>query len=512
LTIILTFLVLACVATRLLAVGIWLYNPLHSFNRWWMPFLVLLYCFIVVVIGFYAIEMEKEKMLRLISIFLVLGQFFLSLAITFLSPLTYMLLPWLVINPASNSYFSTAVETKNLLKLLQHFEKKMPNHIQDAFGREWQPRSPKANEPPLISHAATQAPGLIVFCGITRQIVMKLPFLIWFAEQILLLSPGVTTEEIAKAMQRWHNVSVTSEDVAAALWCAVVYIIIGCGAIFFIIHIGKLIKNLKVGWGSAALFAIIPAFHIFTPSVDQMYPTVTAMITFLVIFALHCIVTNISKSFFAFIVAGFVLGFSIFINLGFIVLLPFCIFLICINACQMPKHFRGHFLGIISFIAAFLITLFALCLLTGCNIWAVFRKSDMLRMQLYSIHTPRPYLPWVWGNLVDFFVFTGIPLTIGFMYQVTREMKAAVKEHSLSSFSPMLWAFILTFFLLLFSGKVRGEAARMWLFLTPMVVVPASIALDELGIWEQKEWAIAILTLQSLNALVLQEFLRVWGV
>ena len=89
-----------------------------------MPFLVLLYCFIVVVIGFYAIEMEKEKMLRLISIFLVLGQFFLSLAITFLSPLTYMLLPWLVINPASNSYFSTAVETKNLLKLLQHFEKR----------------------------------------------------------------------------------------------------------------------------------------------------------------------------------------------------------------------------------------------------------------------------------------------------------------------------------------------------------------------------------------------------
>ena len=136
----------------------------------------------------------------------------------------------------------------------------------------------------------------------------------------------------------------------------------------------------------------------------------------------------------------------------------------------------------------------------------------MLRMQLYSIHTPRPYLPWIWGNIVDFFVFIGIPLTIGFLWQILKELASGIKERSLSSFSPILWAFVITFIILLLSGKVRGEAARMWLFLTPMVIIPASIAFDEFGIWEHKEWLGIIIALQGLNNLILREFLRVWGI
>jgi hypothetical protein len=210
-----------------------------------------------------------------------------------------------------------------LIKLLQNFDKKMPNHIQHAFGQEWEPRSPCANEPPLISHAATQSPGPIIFCGIIRKIVLKFPPLIWLAEQILAFSPGTTTKEIANYMKQWHNVFVTPKDVAAALWCAVVYIIVGCSTVFFLVHIGKLTKNLQVGWGSAVLFATMPAFHMFTPSVDQMYPLITAIVVFLIIYGIH---QDVTLSLLVFTIAGFILAIGVFLNLGLVTLLPlsFC--------------------------------------------------------------------------------------------------------------------------------------------------------------------------------------------
>jgi ABC-type Na+ efflux pump permease subunit len=103
-------------------------------------------------------------------------------------------------------------------------------------------------------------------------------------------------------------------------------------------------------------------------------------------------------------------------------------------------------------------------------------------------------------------------LADGFLWQILKELASGIKERSLSSFSPILWAFVITFIILLLSGKVRGEAARMWLFLTPMVIIPASIAFDEFGIWEHKEWLGIIIALQGLNNLILREFLRVWGI
>jgi hypothetical protein len=505
----LTFFISICIATQKLTVGVWLFNPLHSFSRWWMPMLALLCCYIIAIFGFLAIEKKEKKMFHLATISLAFMQFLLALAVTFLSPLTWMLLAWLVINPASNAYFSTAAETKSLIKLLQNFDKKMPNHIQHAFGQEWKPRSPCANEPPLISHVATQSPGPIIFCGIIRKIVLKLPPLIWLAEQILAFSPGTTTKEIANYMKQWHNVFVTPKDVAAALWCAVVYIIVGCSTVFFLVHIGKLTKNLQVGWGSAVLFATMPAFHMFTPSVDQMYPLITAIVIFLIIYGLH---QDVTLSLLVFTIAGFILAIGVFLNLGLVTLLPLSFLLTFMFSWKVKKKLSECFFNFMTFLASFLSPLLALLILLDCNLWLIFKKSDMLRMQLYSIHTPRPYLPWIWGNIVDFFVFIGIPLTIGFLWQILKELASGIKERSLSSFSPILWAFVITFVILLLSGKVRGEAARMWLFLTPMVIIPASIAFDEFGIWEHKEWLGIIIALQGLNNLILREFLRVWGI
>jgi hypothetical protein len=192
------------------------------------------------------------------------------------------------------------------------------------------------------------------------------------------------------------------------------------------------------------------------------------------------------------------------------------------------------FASVAAFFAGLALPLLLLRVLWGYDLVRVFLTSNGLRDSLY--YHQRPYILSMLNNLLDYFVFAGVPLALLFLWSATRRTRSSAEEldtaanspepglHDAadavpkSSFAPgrlmrgapVLFALLLVLVALEISGRVRGEAARMWMFLMPpLAVIAAPLARD---LWKENRavlgWALA---LQTAQILVFQYFVRVWG-
>jgi hypothetical protein len=132
----------------------------------------------------------------------------------------------------------------------------------------------------------------------------------------------------------------------------------------------------------------------------------------------------------------------------------------------------------------------ALWLATGFNPIASFRHA-LANQAAYAVFLNRPYLRYALFDPYDFFLGAGIvalPLLLFQLYRVPRDFDPTRKEVALTLIG---LATILTIDL---TGTLRGEAARVWLFLLPLLVVPVALELYRFR-WR---WRIAIFSMQWL--------------
>lgn len=119
---------------------------------------------------------------------------------------------------------------------------------------------------------------------------------------------------------------------------------------------------------------------------------------------------------------------------------------------------------------------FLLYIWTSYSPWTVFTVARQ-NQQLFMADFPRPYSYFVFGDLVDFFFFLGIPLTVLIGLNLIQVIKK-IKKHETLILDALFIAFLLTLLIYNLTGLVRGEAARVWLFLIPLAVaslVPFSL-------------------------------------
>lgn len=91
-----------------------------------------------------------------------------------------------------------------------------------------------------------------------------------------------------------------------------------------------------------------------------------------------------------------------------------------------------------------------------------------------------------------------LPLVIAYLYRVSREFDLTRQDIALSILG---LATILTVDL---TGVLRGEAARVWLFLQPLLIVPAALELSRFrGRWRTALFAMQWLILVCLKAKML---------
>jgi hypothetical protein len=241
-------------------------------------------------------------------------------------------------------------------------------------------------------------------------------------------------------------------------------------------------QETKTRLTACALYALIPGLIVFLPEFDQAYPIISMFLILLWVRSLDG-----SKT------APFFMGAVLFVSTLFAYnLLIVGAFLVYYSAYWIWQegNARGSIFKLLRAAAPALLVFAALhtilWLTTGYRAWASFHhalanQSELLK-QIY-----RPYVPYVLTDPYDFALGAGIlaaPMALIHVFKSIKKLKQ--REAALTVIG---MATILTVDL---SGLLPGETARVWLFLQPLLIVPAAIELATVS-WP---WRFSIFTVQ----------------
>jgi hypothetical protein len=238
---------------------------------------------------------------------------------------------------------------------------------------------------------------------------------------------------------------------------------------------------------ASAFYALLPATTLFFPEMDQVYPILSMLLILYWCRSLDSKQRIPPESLYL----GAILFLSTFFAYNLLTVGAFLAYYGLYWAWQRGWTISSSIALLInSGIAAGVCAgaYLALWLATGFNPIASFHH-----VRAYLATDPwylnRPYLRSALFDPYDFFLGAGIlalPLLMFQLYRVLRDFDPTRKEVALTLIG---LATILTIDL---TGTLRGEAARVWLFLQPLVVVPVAMELYRFR-WR---WRIAIFSMQ----------------
>ncbi|MBI5127608.1 glycosyltransferase family 39 protein [Candidatus Roizmanbacteria bacterium] len=413
----------------------WPYLFINTLNRIWMPLTVIT----LILSLFYFLEKKvKWNSFVLLGLLVTLSYLF-QLSILYFGRSGISVLIHRIINPNLNGYFTEAIKIKNLSEFLSGYQNNVLNYSM---------------------HATGHPPGSVLFLWLIEKIINFIPLLKNLAVNL------IPKHQDVKII--WNSLTITQRSTAVV--SAFIIPIIGSLNIIPLFYIAKNLFDNKTALRSTVLAVFIPALTLFTPLSDVFFP-----IFFLTSF-LFFIKGLKSNSQVLVFISGLLFAFGIFFSLS---LLP----LSFIYLLYLIKKKRLIF-SFLTGLSIFYIIIF----LTGYNVITV---SYTL---MTGLPKNRPYLIWTFYNLYDFFVFTGIPITITYMTLFFKKIR-----------EPLFVSFTLMILFLNFSGAVRGEVGRIWLpLMFPLVLVVGNFLTNKLKLTTKA--FLIILIMQSVQILALQEF------
>lgn len=217
---------------------------------------------------------------------------------------------------------------------------------------------------------------------------------------------------------------------------------------------------------AGALWALVPARSLFTPSLDQALP----------LLLLGAAALAVGEGWVRKGVAGALLALACFISYGALAVVP----LVALAAWIADKQPRA----LLALAAGFAVPWLLLVLFAGYDPWTSFAAA--MRAHRAIAVAPRGYLTWLLWNPYDFALLLGPAVALP-------ALGALALRGRLRAAAAVLWG---TLALLLLSGGVRGEVGRIWLPFMPWACLLAAAVLT-------RREAPALLALQALLACVL---------
>jgi hypothetical protein len=222
-----------------------------------------------------------------------------------------------------------------------------------------------------------------------------------------------------------------------------------------------------------AFYALIPGLVLFFPQFDQVYPIFSMLM-------IYFWERSLRKSRHNAIYFGLILFISTFFAYNLLLIGAFHI-LSAIVFLSSNRNVSGRIWIVVSTsmiaIGTAVICFSILFLVTGFN--PVLSFGHALEGQLRNETVmDRPYGLYFLYNFYEFFLGSGIiiiPLLISFVKRTVKDLKALEKHVSLSYIG------FATILIVDLTGLVRGETTRLWLFLQPLILLPACLELIRLG-------------------------------
>ncbi|NDJ86488.1 MAG: hypothetical protein GYB66_11420 [Chloroflexi bacterium] len=125
----------------------------------------------------------------------------------------------------------------------------------------------------------------------------------------------------------------------------------------------------------------------------------------------------------------------------------------------------------------------------------------------------RPYVPWLWLHLNDFFMFTGWGLALLALAGVWRTSLRFCQPEQLGDGDVLVISATITLIVMDISGTTQGESGRIWLFMSPFVLLAAAAYVaGRPNIGARDLYSTTSITLSQVIILVVMVgFLRVMG-
>lgn len=397
---------------------------------------------------------------------------------------------WTVVSRVSTTYFADALSIRSVPVFLRTFPERQRQS-------DW--------------HGKTHPPGTILFFYLVNRAMHESPVLAGALMRLMGWGDGEGLSELREQVQGRTGVRLNDDtDLVGAAAAGYLLPLIGSLGILPLFLLTRRLFDERTAWAAVLLSLVVPSFNVFFPVVDQMYLTLAMTVLWLLASGLGRQEGEIRRlGNWEMAAAGIVLALGLLMTFSFLALLFLCFLWMGIASYQQRNVLLRR---LVIFIAGLLLPLITLYVVFDLNLLTVLQTA----LTAHGGVTERRWRgAWLVGNLVDFFVFIGLPITLLFMVSCWHHVKQwfrAANVNERSRAGVLLLSYIVTLVLLDASGVVRGEVARIWMFLMPVPLVWAARA----GVSDEQYGGLRVGMLSSagwLQTLVLQRevwFVRPW--
>jgi hypothetical protein len=285
----------------------------------------------------------------------------------------------------------------------------------------------------------------------------------------------------------WVFAALFGKDAGAFLGGIAVGFLASFGVVVMYQFAGLWTQDRRVRLMASAFYALIPSFTVFFPEFDQIYPIFSMLIILSFVRAL-----NTTSRWYAYALG---MGATVFLatffayNLLTIGVFPTYYGIYWLWRERASRRAVVNILRVAAVVLTATISLYLmLWVATGYNAIAALGHA-LSFMTGANEMLGRPYKISVFTDLYDFVLGAGIiavPILAFHLHKVRDHFQVDREQTALTLIG---LATVLTVDL---SGLLRGETARIWMFLQPMLVIPVALELAR----SRWSWRLSILSLQ----------------
>jgi hypothetical protein len=347
----------------------------------------------------------------------------------------------IIAGPQTTSYFTAALNMTHLGVAMREFPLHMTSRNQ-------------------LMHVRTHPPGPIVFFWSINRLMEASPGLQRVTERLYRLTDQQDISALTEYVKRDLGFPFTRANALAAILSAALLPLVGSLFLLPLYWLGRRVFDPATALRACLLAAVIPAFLLFAPAIDQL----------VLLFAVLIMASFPGLLEKGHPLIGLFFALGMFISLGLIILPLFLGLWWLLDsrtdkkiAVRSPRKLAG---GIIGGAAIFFAFYGLLWLTVGFNFPEVAKIGLGAHREITLHEASRTY--WKWGlyNPVEFAFFLGVPISLWTL--------AGLR----GSFAR---SWMLSLLLLNLSGTVLGETGRIWLFLMPPAALIAAARLGQLG-------------------------------
>ncbi|MEZ6058965.1 MAG: hypothetical protein R3C19_01235 [Planctomycetaceae bacterium] len=365
--------------------------------------------------------------------------------------------PYFVLyDPAASGYFFEATFKMNSV---------------DEFLRGYEARMREGE----VLHIGTHPPGLFLLHRLAIRLCEASPTLVHAlnavesrdARQAIrqLEFPGVRPLEDHE-IAALHLVS-TLTTLAAALAVLPLFVLL------------RTFADSRTAWNMCCLWPTVPAISVFAPKSDVLFAFTTTVVLTL------GVVSVVRRSALAGISAGVVLWLGLLLSLAHLPIVLVLVLFVLIRAWRFRDRRVKDDIRFAAICAGtVLVATAAWSAATGCNLLRVWQLNLTNHAGFYEQYV-RTWWKWLLVNPLELGLGVGLPLTIAAVAGIVTVLRAAARsdQKSAGEAAPaadwtgtdLVVASVSTILLLWLSGKNQGEAARLWCFLMPWLLIPVAV-------------------------------------